>query len=313
MIQATGLTKTYHKKTAVSDVSFNVETGKVTGFLGPNGAGKSTTMRLMLGLDSGSGTTTYNGKQLKEFHQASKVVGILLEAKSFHPTRTARNHLKVLADAGSVPTSRVDEVLEIVGLKDVARKGPGKFSLGMAQRLGIAAAILGKPRYLLLDEPANGLDPEGIVWLRNFLKQYAAAGNAVFVSSHLLDEMAQMADNIVIIGKGKLIASTSIATVLADNGHNSVFVRTTTLSKLERVLHQRLLSFKRSGDGLAVEGVKTDDIGKLAYDAGVPLLELASHTVSLEDAFLEMTASSQEYKATKDITKETTKNKAVML
>lgn len=296
MIEAVGLSKVYHKKLAVDNISFHVETGKVTGFLGPNGAGKSTTMRLMLGLDSGAGRTTWNGKQLQEFSQPSKVVGILLEAKAFHPTRTARNHLRVLADAGGIPTSRVDEALDVVGLKDVANKGPGKFSLGMAQRLGIAAAILGNPKYLLLDEPANGLDPEGIVWLRNFLKQYAMRGNAVFVSSHLLDEMAQMADNVVVIGKGKLIASTSIGAILSSNGHSGVFVRSGSLSKLERVLRQRLLSFKRSGVGLTVIGVKSDDIGKLAYEAGVPLLELTNQAVSLEAAFLELTASAQEYK-----------------
>ncbi len=295
MIEAKGLTKQYRKKTAVDDVSFTVQTGKVTGFLGPNGAGKSTTMRLMLGLDAGSGTTTYDGKTLSEYPQPSRVIGVLLEAKAFHPTRSARNHLRVLADAGKVPGGRVDEALEIVGLQEVARKGPGKFSLGMSQRLGIAAAILGKPKYLVLDEPANGLDPEGIAWLRKFIKEYADDGNAVFVSSHLLSEMAQMADNVIVIGKGKLIASTSMHDLIAGNGHASVFVRTNALSKLERVLRQRLLVFKRADGGLRVEGVKTDDIGRLAFDAGVPILELMPHAASLEDAFLEMTAGSQEY------------------
>ena len=173
MIRAEHLSKKYRKKVAVDDVSFTVDIGKVTGFLGPNGAGKSTTMRLMLGLDNGSGYTTYDDKRLHEISQPSKTVGILLEAKAFHPTRSARSHLKVLADAGNIPHSRVDVVLDIVGRKDVAKKGPGKFSLGMSQRLGIAAAILGEPKYLLLDEPANGLDPEGIAWLRDFLKTYA--------------------------------------------------------------------------------------------------------------------------------------------
>lgn len=168
MIKARNLSKKYRKKVAVSDLSFEVETGKVTGFLGPNGAGKSTTMRLMLGLDNGSGSTTYDGKKLSDYPNPSQVVGILLEAKAFHPTRTARNHLKVLAAEGDIPYSRVDEVLDIVGLKDVAKDKPGKFSLGMSQRLGIAAAILGQPKYLILDEPANGLDPEGIAWLRQF-------------------------------------------------------------------------------------------------------------------------------------------------
>src|ERR1700691_2824774 len=210
MINASHLSKRYRKTAAVDDLSFEVETGKVTGFLGPNGAGKSTTMRLMLGLDSGKGTTTYDNKMLHEYSEPSKMVGILLEAKAFHPTRTARNHLKVLATEGNIPMSRVDEVLDMVGLSTAAKKGPGKFSLGMSQRLGMAAALLASPKYLLLDEPANGLDPEGIVWLREFLKSYADDGNAVFVSSHLLDEMSHMADNVVVIGKGKLIASTSI-------------------------------------------------------------------------------------------------------
>lgn len=300
MIEAEGLTKTYRRKTAVEDVSFRVETGKVTGFLGPNGAGKSTTMRMMLGLSSGSGTTLYDGKTLHSYPKPSRVVGVLLEAKAFHPTRSARNHLKILADAGGIRTRRVDEVLDTVGLTDVARKGPGKFSLGMSQRLGIAAAILGKPKYLLLDEPSNGLDPEGIAWLRSFIKQYAAEGNGVFLSSHLLSEIAQAADNVVVIGKGKLITSTSIASLLAGNGHSAVFVRTGSLSKLERVLRQRLLAFSRKNGGVLVEGVKTDDIGKLAYEAGIPIMELANHSPSLEEAFLHLTAGTEEYKSHKE-------------
>ncbi len=206
MIQAQNLSKKYKKKLAVDSLSFTVEPGKVTGFLGPNGSGKSTTMRLMLGLDKGGGKTLFDEKPLYDHMHPSKVVGILLEAKAFHPTRSARNHLRVLADAGGIAQERVDEVLDIVGLADVAKKGPGKFSLGMSQRLGIAAAILGEPKYLILDEPANGLDPEGIAWLRQFIKDYADKGNAVFVSSHLLSEMAQMADDVVVIGNGKFIA-----------------------------------------------------------------------------------------------------------
>jgi len=299
MIEAAGLTKTYHRKTVVDDVSFRVDTGKVTGFLGPNGAGKSTTMRLMLGLDSGGGTTTFDHKPLSSYVRPSKVVGILLEAKAFHPTRSAQNHLRVLADAGSIKSSRVDEVLELVGLTEVAKKGPGKFSLGMSQRLGIAAAILGSPKYLLLDEPANGLDPEGIAWLRKFIQDYANQGNAVFVSSHLLSEMSLMADNIVVIGKGKLIADTTVSALISGSGHAGVYVRTPSLSKLERVLRQRLLAFKRSGNGLNVQGVKTEDIGKLAFDAGVPIYELSTASASLEEAYLELTAGSQEYKTHK--------------
>lgn len=299
MIKANNLSKKYRKKIAVDDISFTVETGKVTGFLGPNGAGKSTTMRLMLGLDNGSGSTVFDGKKLAEYMRPSKVVGILLEAKAFHPTRTAQNHLKVLADAGNIPHSRVDEVLDIVGLKDVAKKKPGKFSLGMSQRLGVAAAILGEPKYLILDEPANGLDPEGIAWLRDFLKEYADKGNAVFVSSHLLSEMALMADNVIVIGKGKLIASGSIKDILAGNSHSSVFVRSNKTKLLEATLAKAGFVATGHDGGLKVTGAKTDDIGKLAFKQGITILELAPQNASLEDAFLELTAASQEYKTQK--------------
>lgn len=295
VIEATHLTKRYRKKTAVNDVSFRVETGKVTGFLGPNGAGKSTTMRLMLGLDAGQGSTTFDRKPLHEYNRPSEVVGILLEAKAFHPTRTAYQHLRILADAGGVAKARADEVLDIVGLKDAAKRKPGKFSLGMSQRLGIAAAILGKPKYLMLDEPANGLDPEGIAWLRDFLKNYADDGNAVFVSSHLLSEMSQMADNVVVIGKGKLIANTSISAMLAGSANASVFVRTVKTSQLASLLDKRRLSYHKADDGFKVTGASTDDIGHLAFEAGIPILELAKHQASLEDVFLEITAGAEEY------------------
>lgn len=295
MIKAAHLGKKYRKKIAVDDLSFEAKTGRVTGFLGPNGAGKSTTMRLMLGLDSGSGITTFDGKPLHAYDQPSHVVGILLEAKAFHPTRTARNHLEVLAAAGDIPLRRVDEVLDIVGLSEVADKRPGKFSLGMSQRLGIAAAILGQPKYLMLDEPANGLDPEGIAWLRQFIKHYADQGNAVFVSSHLLSEMSQMADDVVVIGKGKLIASASMADIVAGSSHSSVFVRAASLAKLEKLFASKSWAYEKQDDGLRVSGVKTDQIGKAAFDAGVAVLELANHSASLEEAFLELTADSQEY------------------
>ena len=294
MIEVNNLSKKYKNKFAVDDVTFTVETGKVTGFLGPNGAGKSTTMRLMLGLDNGTGTTTFDGKPLSDHEFPSRAVGILLEAKAFHPTRTARNHLQVLADAGGLPSSRVDEVLDIVGLSDVAKKKPGKFSLGMSQRLGIAAAILGKPKYLLLDEPANGLDPEGIHWLRQFLKDYADEGNAVFVSSHLLSEMSLMADNLVVIGKGKLITTGAVEAFISGASGAGVFVRSSKLSILERVLKPTFTVEKVNG-GLKVQGATTDEIGKMAFGAGAPILELSNQVVSLEDAFLEVTADSQEY------------------
>jgi ABC-2 type transport system ATP-binding protein len=295
MIKAEHLSKSYKKKKAVNDLSFSVETGKVTGFLGPNGAGKSTTMRLMLGLDNGGGRTTFDGKKLHDYAQPSKMVGVLLEAKAFHPTRTARQHLKVLAAAGDVPMSRVDEVLDIVGLRSEAKGKPGKFSLGMSQRLGIAAAILGQPKYLILDEPANGLDPEGIAWLRDFLKQYADNGNAVFVSSHLLSEMALMADNVVVIGKGKLIADTSISELVSGSAHSGVFVRVDGTTKLEKLLQQKGVAFEKLDSGLKIAGKKTDEIGRLAYTAGVPVLELANRSASLEEAFLEITAGAEEF------------------
>lgn len=297
MIKATNLTKKYRKKIAVDNISFEVETGKVTGFLGPNGAGKSTTMRLMLGLDQGSGNTTFDGKHLIEYERPSSVVGILLEAKAFHPTRSARNHLRALAALGGIPSSRVNEVLELVGLKDVAKKGPGKFSLGMSQRLGLAAAILGKPKYLLLDEPANGLDPEGIKWLRDFLKNYAAEGNSVFVSSHLLSEMSLMADNVIVIGKGKLIANTSIKELISGSAHRSVFVRTADMHKLESVLHKAERAFEKTEGGLLIHGAKSDDIGKLISGHGMVILELANRSASLEEAFFELTSDAQEYQA----------------
>jgi ABC-2 type transport system ATP-binding protein len=296
VIESKNLAKNYRKKTAVDNLSFTVETGKVTGFLGPNGAGKSTTMRLMLGLDNGGGRTVYDGKKLHDYQQPSKVVGILLEAKAFHPTRSARNHLKILAEAGSIPLKRVDEVLDIVGLMEVAKKKPGKFSLGMSQRLGIAAALLGEPKYLILDEPANGLDPEGIAWLRQFIKDYADKGNGVFVSSHLLSEMSQMADNVVVIGKGKLIADTSMKNLIASSGHASVFARVTNLAGLEKLLKSKKMNFKAIDNGLEIFGVSTDQIGKLAFGDKLTILELANRQASLEEAFLELTSGAEEYK-----------------
>ncbi len=295
MIECSHLSKRYKKHVAVDDISFTVETGKVTGFLGPNGAGKSTAMRLMLGLDSGSGKTLFDGKLLREHAQPAGVAGILLEAKAYHPTRTARNHLRVLASAGNIPDQRVDEVLEIVGLSDVARKKPGKFSLGMSQRLGIAAALLGSPKYLLLDEPANGLDPEGIHWLRQFLKDYADAGNAVFVSSHLLSEMSQMADNLVVIGKGKLITSGTVSEIVNAASGKGVFVRSSKIPQLTKEL-KRSFDVVEKDEGLIVSNATSDEVGMVAFKHGLPILELSNKVVSLEEAFLEITADSQEYR-----------------
>jgi ABC-2 type transport system ATP-binding protein len=297
MIKASHLIKHFQQTVAVDDISFEVEAGKVTGFLGPNGAGKSTTMRLMLGLDNGGGATKFDGKMLHEYTEPSAVAGILLEAKAFHPTRTPKNHLKILATAGNIPLSRVDESLDLVGLSRVSKKSPGNFSLGMSQRLGIAAAILAQPKNLLLDEPANGLDPEGIVWLREFIKNYADQGNTIFVSSHLLAEMSQLADNVIVIGKGKLIASTSIKKLVSSNSKSSVFVRSSELNKLQKLLEVKSFIVKPVEKGLEISGANTDEIGKLTFDAKIPLLELANRHASLEEVFLELTENTEEFKA----------------
>lgn len=294
MIESKNLQKSYRKKLAVDNLSFRVETGKVTGFLGPNGAGKSTTMRLMLGLDNGAGRTTYDGKLLRQYSEPSRMVGILLEAKAFHPTRTARNHLRVLAEAGGIPVKRVDEALEIVGLTKEAKSKPGKFSLGMSQRLGIAAAILGEPKYLILDEPANGLDPEGIAWLRQFIRSYAKDGRGVLISSHLLSEMSLLADNVVVIGRGKLIADTSIDKLIAGS-QKSTFVRVSNLAAMKNVLDKAGLKYARDGRGLVVEGAKTDEIGIMANKAKVAVLELTARTASLEQVFLQLTEGAEEF------------------
>jgi len=298
MITAQNLTKTYGTKVVVNNISFVVEDGKITGFLGPNGAGKSTTMRAMLGLDSALGSTLFDGMPLAQHESPSKVVGILLDAKSFHPKRTARNHLKVLAQASGIPLSRVDEVLTLVGLQDVANKKPGKFSLGMAQRLGIAAAILGQPKHLILDEPANGLDPEGIHWLRDFLHQYIATGNSVLVSSHLLSEMQLMAHNLIVIGKGSMIANQSMESFIQSANTGAIFVRTTDLNALAAALTERKVVWVAERNGLKVSGVTSDQLSAFLFELKMPVLELAAENVSLEDAFLKMTAGAQEYKAT---------------
>jgi ABC-2 type transport system ATP-binding protein len=297
VIKAEHLAKSYGHKIVVNDISFQVETGKVTGFLGPNGAGKSTTMRLMLGLSNGGGKTLFDNKQLNRYEHPSKVVGILLEAKAYHPTRSARNHLKILATEGGIPLSRVEEVLDIVGLKSEAKQGPGKFSLGMSQRLGLAAALLASPSYLILDEPANGLDPEGIAWLRESLKNYASQKHGVFVSSHLLSEMALLADNVVVIGKGRVLADTSMHDFINVNVGTTVFVRVSDQDKLIRLLDQQNIQYSKQKHGLELKSVKTDDIGKLAFANKLTVLELATKTASLEKAFLEVTSGSENYTA----------------
>ena len=295
-VEAVGLGKSYGAVRAVDDLSFRLEPGAVTGFLGPNGAGKSTTLRLMLGLDRGDGTTLWDGRSLRDHDPVTRVVGAHLDAKFFHPSRSARNHLRLLATEARVPASRVDEVLRLVGLEDVARKRPSGFSLGMGQRLGLAGAILAEPGVLLLDEPANGLDPQSIQWLRDFLRHYAERGNVVFVSSHLLSEMQLMADHLVVIAKGRMVADESLAAFVARSTRNDVLVRTGQRDRLAEALSAAGLESVREGeDGLAVVTADTDLVGDVAFRAGLGLRELTRRTASLEEAFLELTSGEQQF------------------
>ena len=297
-IEARGLGKSYGGKPAVTDLSFEVQPGSVTGFLGPNGAGKSTTMRLMLGLDNGAGTTTYDGKRFSELSHPMRHVGALLEAKPFHPTRKARNHLRMLAAANGIPVKRVDEVLALVGLTEVAKAKPKGFSMGMGQRLGLAAALLGEPHTLILDEPANGLDPQGIQWMRLFLKALAAEGRSIFVSSHLLSEMALMADHLVVIGKGRLIATGPVEEFVNSATRNAVVVRTPDLSALADLVVGRGAEADRTEPGvLVVTGLAAQAVGDLAFDHGIRLHELSNRVATLEEAFLERTAGAEEFQA----------------
>ena len=304
MIEAAGLSKRYGKTLAVDDLSFQVQPGRVTGFLGPNGAGKSTTMRMVLGLDAPtSGSVTVNGRPYRELHRPLFEVGALLEARAVHGGRSAHNHLLALAQSNGIPRTRVDEVLEVVGLTEVARKRSGGFSLGMGQRLGIAAALLGDPGVLLFDEPVNGLDPEGIQWIRNMLKRFAAEGRTVFVSSHLMSEMALTADHLIVIGKGRLIADTTVDDFVRRSSGNFVRVRTPHEDKLKSVLGARFRSatVETEPDGaLAITGVDAADVGQAAADNAVVLHELSRQQASLEEAFMELTKDFVDYRAEPD-------------
>jgi ABC-2 type transport system ATP-binding protein len=296
VIEAVGLGKKFGSRRAVDNLSFQVSPGVVTGFLGPNGAGKSTTMRLMLGLDHGEGMTRFSGQRYREIARPMRKVGVLLEAKAFHPTRSARNHLRMLASANGIPAKRADEVLELVGLESVARKKPKSFSLGMGQRLGLAAALLGEPEVLLLDEPANGLDPQGITWLRDFLKAYAAGGRTVLASSHLLAEMQLMADHVIVIGRGKLLFDTPIAEFIAKSSRTSVLVRTPDWQRLAELLTARGAAVVDEGHGrLSLTGPTQEQVGDLAFAERVLVHELTTRVATLEEAFLEATAGSQEF------------------
>lgn len=297
-IAARGLGKTYGGKPAVADLSFDVQPGSVTGFLGPNGAGKSTTMRLMLGLDNGAGTTTFDGRPFSQLSHPMRHVGALLEAKPFHPTRKARNHLRMLAAANGLSRARVDEVLALVGLTEVAKAKPKGFSMGMGQRLGLAAALLGDPHTLILDEPANGLDPQGIQWMRLFLKSLAAEGRSIFVSSHLLSEMALMADHLVVIGKGRLIATGPVQEFVSSAQANAVVVRTPDATALADLLVGQGAQVTPTEPGLlTVTGLAVQAVGDLAFDHRIRVHELFTKVATLEEAFLERTAGAEEFQA----------------
>ena len=299
MIEVKGLSKRYGDVLAVDDLSFTVEPGQVTGFLGPNGAGKSTTMRAIVGLDRPtSGSVTIDGHRYAHDRAPLTQVGALLEAKAVHPGRSAYNHLLFLAQSNGIDRRRIDETLTMVGLDSVARKRTKTFSLGMGQRLGIASAMLGNPRVLLLDEPVNGLDPEGIIWVRHLLKTLAAEGRAILVSSHLMAEMALTADHLIVIGRGRLIADTTVTDFVAQAGHKAVLVRTPDVGVLTQALQHRGASVTQSDDGaLHVTGLEAAAIGQAAADTAAVLHELTPQRASLEEAFMELTRDSVEYHA----------------
>ena len=299
MIEVRGLTKRYGAKVAVDDLSFGIEPGKVTGFLGPNGAGKTTTMRLILGLDyPDSGTVLVDGKKYHNLAFPMREVGALLDAKAVHGGRSAYNHLLCLAQTNNLPRKRVGEVLELVGLSEVAGKRSKGFSLGMSQRLGIAATMLGDPQVLMFDEPVNGLDPEGILWIRNLMKALAGEGRTVFVSSHLMSEMENTADHLIVIGKGRLIADCTMAEFIARSAGAAVRVRTPSPDQLVLAVAANGGTAAADGDGtLQVHGMSADAVGDIAFEEGIRLHELTTTRASLEEAFMALTADSVEYHA----------------
>ncbi len=297
MIEARNLTKRYGDKLAVDDLSFSVAPGTVTGFLGPNGAGKSTTMRLLLGLDRPNrGRAVINGKPYQDLPAPLRAVGALLEAQAVHKGRSAYNHLLCLAQTQGIPERAVVSVIRMAGLEGVAKKRAGGFSLGMGQRLGIAAALLGNPNVLLLDEPVNGLDPEGVLWIRNLMKQLAAEGKTVFVSSHLMNEMAVTADHLIVIGRGRLLADCSTAQFIDRHSEQQVLVRTPDAVQLSELLaREGGQALSDGGDTLTVHGMAATRIAELAAWARIVVYELTPRRASLEEAFMEMTAGSREY------------------
>ena len=288
-ISVRGVTKRFGKITAVDDLSLEVHPGVVTGFLGPNGAGKSTTLRIVLGLVAPTeGTATVLGMPYRSLREPTKTVGAVLETQSFNPLRSGRNHLRVLASASGIPQRRVDEILELVGLEAAARRNAGTYSLGMRQRLGLGAALLGEPRILILDEPANGLDPQGIRWLRDLLREFAREGNAVLVSSHVLTEMAQLADEAIVINRGRLVRQAPLSQLTSDS--RELVVVTPEAGRLAAALQERGLEVATKDDGeLHVTGADAARVGMIAFETRVPVLGLAEKESSLEDAFLELT------------------------
>jgi len=297
VIRADGLSKSYGSTRAVDDLSFEVRPGVVTGFLGPNGSGKSTTMRLILGLDRpDAGSVTLDGRRFHDLRWPLREVGALLEAKALHPGRSAYNHLLSLAQTNAIPRSRVDQVLDIVGLTEVAGRKAGKYSLGMSQRLGIASALLGDPRVLLFDEPINGLDPEGILWVRTMLKSLAGEGRTVFVSSHLMSEMALTATDLVVIGRGRLIADTSVDDFISSHTEATVLVRSPDPDRLAAVLESSGALVVRHDDAsLSVQKLTPDRIGDAAFSAGIPLHELSPQQASLEEVFMDLTSDAVDF------------------
>lgn len=297
MITLRGLTKRYGSTQAVNNLSVDIEPGRVTGFLGPNGAGKSTTMRMILGLDRPTaGQALINGRPYSELRQPAREIGALLEARGVHPGRSAYNHLLALARYSGIPKSRVDDVCELVGLTPVAKRKVRGFSLGMGQRLGIAAALIGDPGIVMLDEPVNGLDPDGIRWVRELMRGLAAEGRTVFVSSHLMSEMEDTAHHLIVIGKGELIADAPIEEVISGSSHTVVRVRTpeaTTL--LEHLAGNEVKVEQESPTSLRVSGLSTDEIGDRAHGLGIRLHELSLQSASLEQAYLELSEDSREY------------------
>jgi ABC-2 type transport system ATP-binding protein len=305
-IEARGLTKRYGDKLAVDDLSFDVKPGCVTGFLGPNGAGKSTTMRMIMGLDEpDAGTVAVNGRRYHDLGWPLREVGALLEARAIHPGRSARAHLWMLARTNQIPRARVDEVLDLVGLSSVAEQRVGQYSLGMSQRLGIAVALLGDPGVLMFDEPVNGLDTDGIRWVRGLLRRLASEGRSVFVSSHLMSEMALTADHVVVIGKGRLIAEMPIDEFTAQNSNAFVRVRSPNLDQLRLVLEEAGATVTAGDDeSLSVRGLAQERIGELAWTNGIMLHELATQSASLEEAFVESTEGNLEFSGGTSLTSE---------